>query len=51
MSGRQGPHNGFHTARLEAFAAAPTTRFLQEARDLCIDPLTFTYHGCPYILR
>ena len=35
---------------LSALVAITTSRFPQEAPDLCIDPLTFTYHGSPHFL-
>ena len=47
MSGLSGPNDRIHK-HSPPWSPSPLHACPQEAPDLCIDPLTFTYHGCPH---
>ena len=47
MSGLSGPNDCIHQ-HSPPWSPSPLHACPQEAPDLCIDPLTFTYHGCPH---
>ena len=49
MSGLSGPNDRIHKYS-PPWSPSPLHASPQEAPDLCIDPLTFTYHGSPHFL-